>query len=257
MSTPSPVDYPAAVAAQTARFVDAVAGADLAAAVPSCPGWTLADLVKHAGSVQRWFSVLLRQRIQERPTSRDVDLDLPEREADYPGWLAASAAVAAEAFTAAGDLDGPMWAWGADQHARFWVRRMLFETVLHRVDAESALGLRPDVDGDLAADGVDEFLTNLPFAAFFAPDTANLRSSDGDRTIRFSCADTDRDWLVRLRADGFGPVPEATAAADATVRGSAQDLLLLVYGRLDLASGGIEAVGDEKLLAHWFANSAF
>jgi len=260
MSTPSQVDYPAAVAAQTAGFVGAVAGADLATAVPSCPGWTLADLVKHAGSVQRWFSVLLRQRIQERPTSREVDLELPEHETDYPEWLAAgaAAAAAAAAFTAAGDLNNPMWAWGADQHARFWVRQMLFETLLHRVDAELALGLRPTVDHDLAADGVDEFLVNLPFAAFFAPRTANLRSSDGEQTIRFSCADADRDWLVRLRADGFGLDQEAAAVtADATVRGSAQDLLLLVYGRLDLAAGGFEIVGDEELLARWFANSAF
>lgn len=257
MSTPSQVDHPAAVAAQTAGFVDVVAGADLAVAVPSCPGWTLADLVQHTGSVQRWFSSLLRQRIQERPTSRDVDLELPKQEADYPEWLAASATVAAAAFTAAGDLNSPMWAWGADQHARFWVRRMLFETLLHRVDAEIALGRRPTVDRDLAVDGVDEFLVNLPFAAFFAPGTAKLRGSGGDQTIRFSCADADRDWLVRLRADGFGLEPGAAAVADATVRGSAADLLLLVYGRLDLGAGGFEIVGDEQLLAHWFANSSF
>jgi len=259
MSTPPQVDHRTAVAAQTARFAEVLSGADLSVAVPSCPGWTLADLVKHAGSVQRWFSVLLRGRIQEPPTSRDVDLELPEQRADYPGWLTASAAVAAEAFTAAGDLDGPMWAWGADQHARFWVRRMLFETTLHRVDAELALGLSPVVDRALAADGVDEFLVNLPFAAFFAPGTAQLRSSGGEQTIRFSCTDPERDWLVRLRADGFGleQDQDVTATADATVRGSAQDLLLLVYGRLDPAAGGFEVSGDEELLARWFANSAF
>jgi len=259
MSSPSQVDHRTAVAAQTARFAEVLAGADLDVAVPSCPGWTLADLVRHAGSVQRWFSVLLRGRIQERPTSREVELELPEQQADYPAWLSASAAVAAEAFTAAGELDGPMWAWGADQHARFWVRRMLFETTLHRVDAELALGLRPVVDRDLAADGVDEFLVNLPYAAFFAPGTAQLRSSGGAQTIRFSCTDTDRDWLVRLRTDGFGLVPDqaVAATADATVRGSAQDLLLLVYGRLDLAAGGFEVAGDEELLARWVANSAF
>jgi uncharacterized protein (TIGR03083 family) len=150
-----------------------------------------------------------------------------------------------------------MWAWGADQHVRFWVRRMLFETLLHRVDAELALGLRPAVDRELAADGVDEFLVNLPFAAFFAPETANLRSSGGDRTIRFSCADLDREWLVRLRADGFGLDQEAAAPADATVSGSAEDLLLLVYGRLDLGAGRFQLEGDEQLLALWFANSSF
>ncbi|SCK59943.1 TIGR03083 family protein [Streptomyces sp. SceaMP-e96] len=76
--------------------------------------------------------------------------------------------MAADAF-AATDPDAPMWAWGVDQHARFWMRRMLFETLVHRTDAERAVGRRPVIDPALATDGVDEFLANLPFATSFAP----------------------------------------------------------------------------------------
>ncbi|MEU8926263.1 maleylpyruvate isomerase family mycothiol-dependent enzyme [Kitasatospora sp. NPDC048545] len=249
----TPHDHGTAVAAETARFVAAVQQADPSLPVPGCPGWTLADLVRHAGSVQRWFTVLLRQRIQEPPRSRDVDLRLPERPEDYPAWLAESAELAADAFT---DLDAPMWAWGADQHARFWVRRMLFETLVHRVDAELALGLTPVVDPALAADGVAEFLTNLPFAALFAPGTAELRGAD--RTIRFGRTDGEGDWLVRLRPDGFGLDPDgADATADATVRATAADLLFLLYGRIDRTADGVEVSGDDELLTHWFAHSAF
>ncbi|GAA2132813.1 maleylpyruvate isomerase family mycothiol-dependent enzyme [Kitasatospora kazusensis] len=251
----APVDHRAAVAAETARFVAVLDGADLTTPVPSCPDWTLTDLARHAGSVQRWFSLLLRQRVQERPTTRDVELHLPEHADGYPAWLTASAAVAADAF-AGTDPDGPMWAWGADQHARFWARRMLFETLVHRVDAELALGLEPTLDRALAADGVDEFLVNLPFAQFFAPGLANLRGAD--RTIRFSCTDGQGDWLVRLRPDGFGLAPDgADTDADATLRGTAADLLLLLYRRLDSASPAVERSGDEDLLALWFANSQF
>ncbi|GAB7184082.1 hypothetical protein ATKI12_3913 [Kitasatospora sp. Ki12] len=251
----TPLDHGAAVAAETARFVAAVDRADPALPVPSCPDWTLADLVRHAGSVQRWFTVLLRQRIQEPPRSRDVDLKLPELPEDYPAWLADSAAQAAAAF-AETDLDAPMWAWGADQHARFWVRRMLFETLVHRVDAELALGRTADVEPALAADGVDEFLTNLPFATLFAPHTAELRAEH--RTIRFTRTDGDGDWLVRLRPDGFALDRDADdTPADATLRAGAADLLLLLYGRLDRTAPGIQASGDEDLLAHWFAHSAF
>jgi uncharacterized protein (TIGR03083 family) len=251
-----PVDHRAAVAAETARFVTALRGADLTTAVPSCPDWTLADLVRHTGSVQRWFSVLLRSRIQEPPRTREVDLRLPEREDGYPDWLAESATVAAEAF-AATDPDLPMWAWGVDQHARFWARRMLFETLLHRADAELALGLTPAIDRVLAVDGIAEFLVNLPFATFFAPKVAELRGPD--RTIRFRTTDGDESWLVRLRPDGFG-LEEAGAAADtadATVRGTAADLLLLVYGRLPYRAQALAHEGDEDLLTHWFAHSAF
>ncbi|WBP85015.1 maleylpyruvate isomerase family mycothiol-dependent enzyme [Kitasatospora cathayae] len=253
----TPLDHGPAVAAETTRFVAAVRQADPALPVPTCPGWTLADLVRHTGSVQRWFTVLLHQRIQEPPRSRDVDLRLPERPEEYPDWLAEAAEQATAAF-AEGDLDAPMWAWGADQHARFWVRRMLFETFVHRVDAELALGLKLDVDPVLAADGVDEFLTNLPFAAFFAPGTAELRGED--RTIRFARTDGEGDWLVRLRPDGFGlddTDDDTGTAADATVRAPAAELLLLLYGRLDRTAAGVEVSGDEELLAHWFAHSAF
>ncbi|MEV6206233.1 maleylpyruvate isomerase family mycothiol-dependent enzyme [Kitasatospora sp. NPDC051914] len=252
----APIDHRAAVGVETARFAAAVRGADFATPVPSCPGWTLADLVRHAGSVQRWFSMLLHGRIQEPPRSRDVDLQLPAGDGGWADWLAGSAAVAADAFRAVGP-DTPMWAWGADQHARFWARRMLFETLVHRVDAELALGVRPEIDRALAVDGVDEFLVNLPFAGFFAPKVAGLRA-DG-RTIRFRTTDGDADWLVRLRPDGFGldPADDGSGTADATVRGAAADLLLLVYGRLSLGADAVAYEGDGELLAHWFANSAF
>ncbi|WP_033330805.1 maleylpyruvate isomerase family mycothiol-dependent enzyme [Streptomyces novaecaesareae] len=249
----TPNEHVAAVSTETARFVAAVRAADPAVPVPSCPGWTLADLVRHAGSVQRWFTVLLQRRSQEPPTSRDVELKLPERAEDYPAWLA-EAAAEADATFADGDLDAPMWAWGVDQHARFWVRRMLFETLVHRVDAELALGLEPGIDPVLAADGVDEFLTNLPYAAIFAPRTAELRGDD--RTIRFTRTDGDGQWLVRLRPDGFGLEP-GDAPADATVSATAADLLLLLYGRTDRTAAEITTAGDEQLLELWFANSAF
>ncbi|MFI9048282.1 maleylpyruvate isomerase family mycothiol-dependent enzyme [Streptomyces sp. NPDC053427] len=252
----APAAHRAAIAAETGRFVEVIRGADPATPVPGCPGWTLVDLVRHAGSVQRWFSVLLRQLVQEAPRSRDVELDLPKHEDGYADWLTASAAEAGSVF-AATDPDAPMWAWGADQHARFWVRRMLFETLVHRTDAEVALGLTPEIDCGLAADGVDEFLVNLPFAAFFAPKVAALRGNG--ETLRFRCTDADGDWLVRLRPDGFGldESPAAPGSADAAVHGAAADLLLLMYGRLGHDADAFETHGDEDLLTRWFDNSAF
>ncbi|MER6387388.1 maleylpyruvate isomerase family mycothiol-dependent enzyme [Streptomyces sp. NPDC001523] len=252
----NPAQHTAAVATEAAAFVATVTAADLSTPVPTCPGWTLGDLTRHVGSVHRWFTELLRRRVQQPPARRDVDLRLPEHPDALPDWLAASAAEAAEVF-AATDLDAPMWAWGVDQHARFWVRRMLFETLVHRVDAELALGLSPRVDHALAVDGIDEFLTNLPFAAPFAPLTARLRAPD--RTLRFSCTDGDGDWLVRLRPDGFALLADHAEprTADATVRGSAADLLLLLYGRLDHRSEAFHLLGDADLTAHWFAHSAF
>ncbi|MGW7413028.1 maleylpyruvate isomerase family mycothiol-dependent enzyme [Streptomyces sp. NPDC054863] len=252
----APAAHRDAVAAETAALVALTRGADLATPVPGCPGWTLLDLVRHTGSVQRWFAVLLRRGALTRPESRDVELRLPQHEDGYADWLARSADEAAEAFATI-DPDAPMWVWGADGHARFWMRRMLFETLVHRVDAELALGQRPVIDPVLATDGVDEFLVNLPFAAFFAPGTAQLRGAG--ETLRFRTTDTGTDWLVRLRPDGFGVEEQdpAGGAADATVEGAAADLLLLVYGRVRHGADTFVTSGNEELLERWFAHSAF
>ena len=199
---------------------------------------------------------MLRRQVQAPPTSRDVELNLPADATGYPDWLTEGAAEAEQTFDAL-DLDAPMWAWGVDQHARFWVRRMLFETLVHRTDAETALGMRPGIDRALAVDGLDEFLTNLPHAGRFAPKVENLRGAD--ETIRFRCTDGAGDWVVRLRADGFGLVadPSAVATADATLQGTAAELLLLAYGRLEPTAGSLQSSGDRELLARWFANSEF
>ncbi|MFI7602209.1 maleylpyruvate isomerase family mycothiol-dependent enzyme [Actinoplanes sp. NPDC049681] len=243
----------AAVERESAQFVRVVTGADPTVPVPSCPGWTLAALITHTGGVHRWFAGLLRELVQERPARRDVRLDLPSAPEEYPRWLAEGAA-AADTVLRATDPDAAMWTWGADPHARFWARRMLFETLVHRVDAERALGLPSQIDAVLAADGVDEFLTNLPYARPFAPDVAKLRG-DGE-TILFRCTDRDAEWVVRLRPDGFGVEP-AGLTPDATVRAPAADLLLLVYGRSERDEDPFECRGDEDLLARWCANSRF
>src|SRR5689334_21005500 len=36
------------------QFAELVATGDLEAPVPSCPGWSLADLVEHVGGVHQW-----------------------------------------------------------------------------------------------------------------------------------------------------------------------------------------------------------
>jgi uncharacterized protein (TIGR03083 family) len=243
--------YCAAIQRETDAFVRVTTGADLTTPVPACPGWTLVDLIRHTGGLQRWFTGLLRELTPQRFPPRDADSELPVDPAQYPAWVADGAA-AAGAVLRATDPDAPMWAWAADRHARFWARRMLFETLVHRVDAEHALGLSSAIDPVLAADGVDEFLANLPYAEQFTPRVAELRGAD--EVIRFECADLDRRWAVRLRRDGFGLDPDATTA-HATVRAAAADLLLFVYGRP--APGAVDLLGDEALLQRWRTNSRF
>ncbi|MGJ5756047.1 uncharacterized protein (TIGR03083 family) [Streptomyces puniciscabiei] len=253
--------YREAVARETLRFSEVVKGADPTVPVLSCPGWTLTDLTQHVGALQRWFATLLTRRVQEPPRSRDVELGLPQDVRDYPDWVAAGVPDVAAVLRDT-DPEAPMWVWGEDRHARFWARRMLFETLVHRVDAEHAVGLPSDIDPVLAADGVDEFLVNLPHAGLFAPGVTKLRG-DGE-TLAFRSTGGEggpgEEWRMRLEGDGFRPVDPGAGEAEpvtAAVRGQAADLLLLLYGRRSYQDSAFEVSGPAAVLDNWFAHTAF
>ncbi|MFJ9867643.1 maleylpyruvate isomerase family mycothiol-dependent enzyme [Streptomyces sp. NPDC101165] len=255
--------YQQAIEQETARFAEVVEDVDPATPVPSCPDWTVADLTRHVGSLQRWFSALLTRLVQEQPRSREVELGLPDSAHEYPRWVASGIPRVAAVLRAT-DPQAPMWAWGEDRHARFWARRMLFETLVHRVDAERSVGQESPIDPVLAADGIDEFLVNLPDAHLFVPAVARLKG-DGE-TIVFQCATPDKSlgekWRMRLDADGFRLQPrtadgEPSGERTTTVRARAADLLLLVYGRRSYREAAFDVTGESATLDRWFAHTAF
>ena len=189
-----------ALAGEVGRYVEVITGADVTRPVPACPGWDLAELIQHIGTVHRWAERMVREGATERLAQRELDLRLPPDPNGLPAWLS-SGGDALVATLRAADPDASMWAWGADPHVRFWSRRMLHETTVHRADAELALGRDPTIDADTAADGIDELLDNLPCAVYFAPNVAELRG-DGE-SIQLEGADVDVHWVVRLESTGF------------------------------------------------------
>jgi len=248
--------YCAALGPEIVRFADVAAGVDPQTPVPTCPGWTMGRLVRHAGSVHRWAGHMVRELSPERVPPKAITLELPDDPQAYPDWLAAGAGPLVETLRAT-DPDASMWAWGPDRHARFWSRRMLFETIVHRADAELAVDLEPKVDPAVAADGVDELLVNLPGAAYFAPAVAELRGSG--ETIHLHATDTTDaagEWMVRLDPDGFA-WEHGHGKGTVAVRGSAADLLLLVWGRRRADDPErFEVFGDRGVLDHWVRCSA-
>ncbi|MGH3329078.1 MAG: maleylpyruvate isomerase family mycothiol-dependent enzyme [Streptomycetales bacterium] len=245
--------YCAGLEAEMARFIEVVRHVDPATPVPSCPGWTIAVLVKHHGSTHRWVEHVVRTRANERVRSRDVEIGLPDDEADYPVWLAAGVASLVAALRAV-DPDAPMWTWGPDRHARFWSRRVLHEAVVHRADAELALGREPLIAPRTAVDGIDEFLTNLPFAPRVAE---RLRELGGEgATLHLHSTDADGEWMITLQPDGF-TWARGHGKGTVAVRAPASDLLLLTYGRRKPAADRFAVFGDQRLLERWLETSAF
>ncbi len=245
-------EHVSALAVEVGTLVDTLRLADLTTPVPACPGWDLADLIRHLGTVHRWAEWHVRNLAETRHASDAIGIATPDDIASLIEWLAEGAELLVATLRAC-DPAAPMWAWGADQHARFWSRRQVHETLVHRADAQLALGVAPEMDARLAVDAIDELFDNLPSAAYFAPNVANLRGSG--ETLHLHCTDTDGEWMIRLHDDGFS-YEHTHGKGDVAVRGTACDLLLLAYNRRSSADSGFEIFGDADLLNRWLTNAA-
>src|SRR4051812_9509978 len=120
---------------ETHRFVEALDGLNLDATVVSCPDWKVRDLARHVGGLHRWAASLVRDGVTAETWRAAVPIDYPDATDQWSTWIAEGIEDVAHALLAS-DPTAPVWAWGGDQHARFWPRRMLFETVVHRLDLD-------------------------------------------------------------------------------------------------------------------------
>ncbi|MEQ4725455.1 maleylpyruvate isomerase family mycothiol-dependent enzyme [Nonomuraea sp. B19D2] len=225
---------------------------DLSVPVPTCPGWTLADLVTHVGQTHRWVVHVLRNQVQERIWSRQVSSGLAEGRSGDAAWLAAGAAELLDTLRTT-DPSLAVWTWGPDRQASWWPRRMVFELVIHRADAELALGIDPVIPAEVAIDGVEEFLHNLPSAGWITPRLAELGVEGA--TIHLHATDADGEWTITQGPAGKISWERGHAKGDSAVQGKAQDLLLLLYGRR--SPDALTVHGDADLLNRWLATAAF
>lgn len=132
---------------------------------------------------------------------------------------------------------------------RFWSWRVLYETLIHRLDAELALGRTPVVSPEIAADGVEEFLTNVVGHPLVAD---RLREfGHAGETLHLHATDGEGEWMLTLGADGT-TWAHGHGKGSAAVRGTTADLLLLVWGRHEVGDR-FEVFGDEALLTGWLA----
>lgn len=173
------------------------ARAGMAASVPTCPGWTVRELVAHQGMVHRWAAGCVRGE-------RDDDgCDAIEQEGlaapDLLAWFddGAKDLLSTLAF-APSDLD--VWFFLPDSPGprNGWARRQCHETTIHAVDAMSAArGAAPAaaetwIRPGLAADGVDELLLG------FVPRRRTGLELPVPQTVVVRTTDTGNVWTLRV-----------------------------------------------------------
>ena len=241
----------AEVTSSTGTLAGIAASADQATHVPTCPEWTLRQLITHVGRAHRWAAEIVATRAAEPIPFREVpDGRLPDDPAERPQWLRAGAAQLADAVHGAGTAT--MWTHPGTGQASYWARRMAHETAVHRADGQLALGVRPVIEPAIAADGIDEW---LGFGA--APGQRNTAVADG-KVLHLHATDEglDGEWLIRGGPDGI-TVQNGHGKGDAAVRGPASVLMLVLLRRLPPDDPELEIFGDATLLDKWLAATPF
>lgn len=233
------------------------------APVPSCPGWSVADLVVHIGGVHRAQTAIVAGRLQEPAgIKREMFDSVPgllewlessilmggtsNLEAIPPGlieWFEEGAAQLEDVLAGAepGEL---MWSWSEDKSAHHYLRMMPIETAVHRWDAENAHRIAEPIDRALAEDGIAHtFEVMVPFRR-----SIREAAHGQGESYRFLQTDGSGDW--RLRFDGEAAVYKEGEAADVTISGTASDLFLFLWQRL--GAGDLRVDGNDELIARYF-----
>jgi uncharacterized protein (TIGR03083 family) len=226
----------------------------LGAPVPTCPDWTVDDLVWHVGMVYLHKATGMREGAEPEewpPPFDDKDSALELIDRAYADLLSEFAARSPQDHTGT-------W-YGPDQTVGFWIRRMAQETVIHRIDAELGCGERvADIPDDLAIDGIDELLK--VFVAFSVSQWSDYfteaLAGSPRRTVAIE-ADGGA-WRVAIEAGTFtveggpGEKFDGERAADVTVSGAPTAVLRWAWNRETAGEpSAVSITGDQDALAEF------
>jgi uncharacterized protein (TIGR03083 family) len=225
--------------AEAAHVAAFVADRDPAAPVPSCPGMTSGEVVRHLGSVYRMVTGWVRG--QGRPDEWER---APQNGRDPIDWFRETARDVHDEL-AGREPDDPCDTWvpGAET-VGFWWRRMAHETTVHRTDIEAAHGPIGPIDSAFAVDGADEVLTRYLVHRLgrVAPPQPSRRD---DWIVGVSAGSAI--WRVERTPASIQVSQEIPYDADAVVMADPAAIYLWLWGRR--SDGAVRVNGDPAAAA--------
>jgi uncharacterized protein (TIGR03083 family) len=230
------------------RFLQLARSVDLDALVPSCPGWTAADLVHHLAEVQHFWASIVEGRLDDpggvEPKPRPGDPGLADLFDDARRLLWSALGGAAP--------DDSCWSWSETGGTVGWVaRRQHHEAAIHLADLELAAGGRPQLQHATAVDGIAEMI-DVMLGEF-----PRWMSYEPQWLVEVEVPDFDTATLLTVGLlSGTGPesgtvyidLPGARRAEyglpDAIVSGPAEAMDLWLWGRGPVDDLTVTGEGD-------------
>ena len=215
--------------AQHSRGLAEAARDNLDACVEHCPDWSVADLVWHVTEVHWFWGTIVEERLtappdQGRRPPRPDDTELVDA-------FQVRAVRLVEVLREA-DQSAHCWTWaGWQQDVAFVTRHQVQEAAVHHWDAVHAAGGGYAVEPRVAADSVDEFL-HFSVASDDDPDEPTMPPFEA--TLAFHATDTGDAWTLTDGKPGTAQVSSGVSAGAPALEATAGDLLLWLYGRVDL-----------------------
>ncbi|MFV0462622.1 MAG: maleylpyruvate isomerase N-terminal domain-containing protein [Nostocoides sp.] len=238
-------EYGAAIG-EASTVLRANAGAvSLDTPVPTCPDWSVRDLVVHQGMVHRSAAATLRG--EQGWHAADFEAD-GQASPDVLDWFDDGAAQLLQAVVdAPDDMPGHFFLRDAGPLRDAWARRQAHETVIHAVDAMAArLGGPPTAaqtwfSPEFAGDGADELMLG------FLPRRRSPLRSQTPLTLTVAIQDTGHAWQAEISEEP--PVVRAGRATnpDVVLSGNAREVYLALWNR----GTDIRVDGDDDAYGLW------
>jgi uncharacterized protein (TIGR03083 family) len=237
------IDFVEEFAAAAERFAVTLAGSQMSASVPACPGWVVYDLARHVANTHSWAATIVETG---RSAPEQNDAPTSRRPRAVCDWYAGKAEDLYEVLRAA-DPTAPCWNFArVNETAGFWSRRQTHETLVHLVDLDQAHGRDTELSPEVCTDGVAEvfevFLPRMHARGYVAQLTAPLMV----RTL-----DTDHVWTLTPRHDAPPHAAVRTEPGADLIEGSAADLLRVLWKRLP--ADAVAWVGNHERIGAFLA----
>lgn len=205
----------------------AASDVSLDAPVPSCPDWTVRDLITHIGGVHRWAASIVRNAMTENDDATGDQVGTGPGDPQLLEWFREGHQALLAALRAASSDLKCFTFLPAPTPLLFWARRQAHETAIHRVDAQSACGEVAPFGAEFACDGIEEMLFGF---------AARPRPAMSPGTMLLKPDDVGAAWLVTYGGEGVSGAVVDDGAADARVTGTASDIYLWLWNRPSAAT---------------------